>query len=228
MIHAVGKTRKPGKESGTRSAILRTALEEFAAEGFAGARTEAIAKAAGVNIALLFYYFKNKEQLYGAVLESIFSAWSGKVSPALQGREDPKKKILAYVTAHFGFIAQSPSRQRAVQQEMMRHGRARSPHLRKVVCHYLRPVQRKLAQVVEQGIAAGAFNPMDSEHVFYSIHGLINFYFGISPVVQILTGRNPHSSDCIEHRKSEVVRFIRQALFKNNRTTMVQQKDRKI
>src|SRR5580693_9931430 len=55
----------------TRSRILDAALTEFAANGLAGARTEAIASAAGVNKALLYYYFDSKEKLYVAALEMI-------------------------------------------------------------------------------------------------------------------------------------------------------------
>jgi len=48
----------------TRSRILDAALSEFAANGLAGARTEQIAQSAGVNKALLYYYFESKEKLY--------------------------------------------------------------------------------------------------------------------------------------------------------------------
>src|SRR3954452_20229679 len=55
----------------TRARILDAALSEFAANGLAGARTERIASAAGVNKALLYYYFDSKEKLYAAALEMI-------------------------------------------------------------------------------------------------------------------------------------------------------------
>ena len=55
----------------TRSRILDAALTEFAAHGLAGARAEPIAAAAGVNKALLYYYFESKEKLYAATLEMV-------------------------------------------------------------------------------------------------------------------------------------------------------------
>ncbi len=57
----------------SREAILNAAVREFAQEGVAGARTDEIAHAAGVNKALLYYYFKDKEGLYGAVLDFTFT-----------------------------------------------------------------------------------------------------------------------------------------------------------
>src|ERR1700749_2273472 len=61
-----GQADRPGE---SRDRILDAALTEFAAHGLAGARTERIAVAAGVNKALLYYYFESKEKLYTAALE---------------------------------------------------------------------------------------------------------------------------------------------------------------
>ena len=55
----------------TRTRILDAAVREFSENGLAGARTEQIAEAAGVNKALLYYYFKGKNALYAAALEWI-------------------------------------------------------------------------------------------------------------------------------------------------------------
>jgi AcrR family transcriptional regulator len=52
--------------------ILRAATEEFAAHGFHGARTQAIADAAEVNKAMLHYYFRSKENLYTQVMKNAF------------------------------------------------------------------------------------------------------------------------------------------------------------
>ena len=53
-----------GQPEESRAAILRAAVREFAEHGIAGARTDAIARAARVNKALLYYYFKDKETMY--------------------------------------------------------------------------------------------------------------------------------------------------------------------
>jgi len=52
----------------TRERILRAARREFVAKGFAGARVDAIARAACVNKRMLYHYFGDKEGLYRATL----------------------------------------------------------------------------------------------------------------------------------------------------------------
>src|SRR6185369_3550193 len=78
----------------SREAILKAAVREFAQEGVAGARTDEIARAAGVNKALLYYYFKDKEALYGAVVDSIFEGMRDRLVAVLDSDLPPREKIL--------------------------------------------------------------------------------------------------------------------------------------
>jgi len=61
----VTSSRDPGR---TRDRILRAARREFVRKGFAGARVDAIARAASVNKRMLYHYFGNKETLFRAIL----------------------------------------------------------------------------------------------------------------------------------------------------------------
>jgi TetR/AcrR family transcriptional regulator len=206
-----------GKDASARGLILRAALKEFSEEGFAGARTDRIAKAAGVNIALLFYYFTSKDRLYGAALEQIFTDWSRAVTPALEGKGSARERILDYVFAYFTYISGFPTRPRLVQQEMMRRGRSGSPHIRRLAALYIKPVYDKLLGILKQGIAEGVVRPYDPQQVVYSLVGIINFYFASCPVIEILSGSDPLSRRNIETRKNEVVRFVTHALFTDSK-----------
>src|SRR5256885_15966883 len=97
-IHTRLGTR--GKPEESRAAILKAAINEFADHGMAGARTDAIARAARVNKALLYYYFKDKEAIYQAVLDHVFSGLRDPVVPVLEGDLPPRQKLLNYVGAY--------------------------------------------------------------------------------------------------------------------------------
>src|SRR5205823_9085604 len=107
-----------GKPEESRAAILKAAVGEFAREGVAGARIDAIARSARVNKALLYYYFKDKEALYSAVLDQVFGGLAQAIQHALSEHLPPKKKLLAYVGAHFDYIATHPLYPPIVQGEM--------------------------------------------------------------------------------------------------------------
>src|SRR5881397_3543744 len=97
-----------GRPEESRAAILDAAVREFSREGAAGARTDAIARAAKVNKALLYYYFKDKESLHGAVLDQVFGGLWVAVQDVLSRDLPPREKILAYAGAHFDYIASHP------------------------------------------------------------------------------------------------------------------------
>src|SRR5438132_309880 len=88
----------------TRAVILATAGRIFAETGLAGARTDVIAKTAGVNKALLYYYFKSKESLYEAVVEDHFRRFNEQALALLNSKGSARDVLLRYVSLHFDFI----------------------------------------------------------------------------------------------------------------------------
>jgi TetR/AcrR family transcriptional regulator len=204
-----------GRPEESRAAILRAAVQEFAEHGIAGARTDAIAQAAGVNKALLYYYFKDKETMYGAVLDQVFSGLRERVFASLEGNAPPRDKILNYVGAYFDYIAAHPLYPRLVQREMMRAGKGQSPNLHHIVKEYFRPIFGRLATVFEEGIRTGEFRAVDPMHFVPSIVALIVFYFSSAPVIQLMTHVNPLSPEKIAERRAFVIDFISAALFRH-------------
>src|SRR5207237_2412396 len=82
-----------GRPEESRAAILQAAVREFSREGVAGARTDAIARSARVNKALLYYYFKDKEAIYGAVLDQVFGGLAQAIQQALSEDQPPRAKF---------------------------------------------------------------------------------------------------------------------------------------
>src|SRR5437588_6681902 len=114
VAHRMGSRGQPEE---SRAAILQAATHEFATHGVAGARTDAIARQAKVNKALLYYYFKDKETLYGAVLDSAFSGLKTAVFHVLDSNLPPREKLLAYVGAYFDFVAANQVYPKLMQRE---------------------------------------------------------------------------------------------------------------
>jgi TetR/AcrR family transcriptional regulator len=198
----------------TRAAILRAALREFANEGVAGARTDAIARAAKVNKALLYYYFKDKETLYGAALDQAFGELFQQLHEVLDRRLSPRQKILAYVGTYFDFLAANPQYPRIVHQEMMRAGRTGSPHLERIVDRYMRPVFAKLTRLFEEGKRSGEFRDVAPEQFVPSMIAVVVFYFAGAPMMRMIMGGDPLSPKSIAARRVAVLDFISAALFR--------------
>jgi len=205
-----GKRRHPEK---SRAAILRAAVAEFAEHGIAGARTDAIARAARVNKALLYYYFKDKDALYEAVLDHVFSGLRDRLMPVLESDLEPRKKLLEYVGRYFDYIAANPRFPRVVQAEWMRMGPKGSPQMRRIAREYFAPIYRRVAEMLREGAANGQFRAVNPMDFLPSLVGIIIFYFSTAAAMKTLLKIDPLSKKRIAERREFVLEFISAALF---------------
>lgn len=213
---AVAKPRlgSRGRPEESRAAILQAAVREFSREGVAGARTDAIARAAGVNKALLYYYFKDKETLYGAVLDHVFGGLKESIQEALDSDLPPREKLLAYVGAHFDYIAGHPLYPRIAQGEMMRAARGRAPQLERIVKRYFVPLFGRITAIIKEGQKAGDFRNVDPMHFVPSMISVIVFHFTNAPVLRMVRKVDPFAPELVAARRAAVMDFISAALFR--------------
>ena len=199
----------------SRAAILHAAAREFAENGIAGARTDAIARQARVNKALLYYYFKDKETLYGAVLDHAFSGMKARVFQVLDSDLPSREKIMAYAGAYFDFIASNQVYPKLMQHEMMRAREGRSLHIDRLVKTYFQPIYKRVGELLHRGIAEGEFRKVDPAHFVPSMVAMIVFYFSSAPVMRRIVRFNPLTPERVAERRAAVLDFISAALFQS-------------
>ncbi|HUJ10263.1 MAG TPA: TetR/AcrR family transcriptional regulator [Verrucomicrobiae bacterium] len=195
----------------SRSTILAAAERVFARSGLAGARTDAIAAEAGVNKALLYYYFKSKQDLYEAVLVDQFQEFNRQALEVLNSPEAARVVLFRYVNLHFDFISARHRHASLFQQLMMTGGKP----LERLVRKYFVPRSQAFGKLLERGMRNGEFRRADGFHTAVSIVGLIVFYFSASQVLQLFGHADAYSPVNLQRRKQEVLDFIRYALFAN-------------
>jgi TetR/AcrR family transcriptional regulator len=191
--------------------ILKAAERIYAECGLAGARTDAIAAAAGVNKALLYYYFKSKEGLYQAVVGSQLQQFQQQAKEVLSAKGAAGPILLRYVSHHFDFIRTHPNYPRIFQRMMMEG----DPALELMIREHSVPLKKQLVAVLERGMRSGEFRRLNKEHTIVSIAGLTAHYFNIAPALRLITGQDPYSKANLATRKAEVLKFIRYALFRD-------------
>ena len=205
-----GSRRQPQR---SRLAILQAALVEFAQEGLAGARMDAIAEAAGVNKALLYYYFRDKDTLYGAVLDSFFARLHDRIMSVCDRPGTAGERFLAYVRTHFDSIAESPHYARIFMGELMSASRGGSSHLDRIVEKYMLPIGLRVLGLVQEGVASGEFRRVDAAQFVPSTIGAIVHYFLTAPLRRKFMQQDPSIAQSIDERRAAVLDFIAAALF---------------
>jgi AcrR family transcriptional regulator len=102
------------KAERTRSVILAAAEELFATHGYAATRLEDVADTVGLTRAALFYYFKDKQALYDAMLKNAFGSMTAQLNAALGAKGSIAQRVELAVGAYVDAVAGRPSLARLI------------------------------------------------------------------------------------------------------------------
>ena len=203
----------PDRADQTRTRILEAATREFSANGLAGARTERIAEAAGVNKALLYYYFRSKEALYAASLEAVAARLAMTNMSVLTQDCSPGERILRTALNHFDRIYSQPVFQNLLQQEMIRLRKGEFSIPSPLVEKLFKPMGDKMLAVAEEGIRTGELIPVEPTQIGYAVFGPNVFYFLSAPMMRIIAESDPLHPSALEFRRKAAIEFLGQAVF---------------
>jgi TetR/AcrR family transcriptional regulator len=203
------------RSADTRARILEAALSEFALHGLAGARTERIATAAGVNKALLYYHFDSKEKLYVAALEMIASKVRDSTLSVFLREGSPGERVLRSALSHFDRIMSQQEFQSLMQQEMIRLHKGESGVMPILVKRVFEPVLIMYRSMVGEGIESGELIEADWLQIQLATLGANVFYFLSAPIWRLVTGDDPLAVEALATRRKFIVEFLGQALFRD-------------
>ena len=197
----------------TRQTILYAAVHHFSQHGLAGARIDAIAKTAGVNKALLYYYFQNKSSLYRAALEDAAGKVVESAIASLASGASAGERLLRLVLNHFDRISAQRELQSLMQQEMVRFHRGESDVMPLVARSLYGPLLKRMQAVVREGIRSRELCETDWMQILYAALGANIFYFLSAPLMRLAVGFEPLDAAALEARRKSAMEFLGQALF---------------
>jgi TetR/AcrR family transcriptional regulator len=108
-------------DASTRDRILTLAAAVFYQKGLSGARMQEIADLAGINKAMLHYYFKSKEQLFDTVFQQALGQFLGGIAQVLNGEAPLQTKIEQYVAYTTKSLAETPGLAAFIVHELQQH-----------------------------------------------------------------------------------------------------------
>ena len=172
----------PAPES--RTAILDAAEDRFARQGFDATTIKQIAADAGVNSALLYYYFADKEALYGAVVTRFIGRIVAAVAPSVGGDDTPAERVRAFARRQAATFESEPRFRKLLGRELIdfdaRHAQSAFRHLAATT------FARLHASIVE-GQRAGIFrDDLDPRFVAISLVGQTAYFHFARPAVEVL------------------------------------------
>jgi len=194
-------------EISTEDKILLAASEVFTEKGFAGARTRNIADEAGINLALLNYYFRSKEKLFDQVMKVKIVLLFGKIIPIISNEKTTiEEKIDLASEKYFEILSKNPNLPLFVISEIQK----KNSDIKSIL-----PVEKILMNsVIIQQIKEK--NPeLNPFHFLLNFLGMTVFPFLARPVFQNFHIMNDAEfQKFVEERKTLVPQWIK--LILNN------------
>ena len=211
------KAQSPQRTEDTEQRILDAAHAVFVRAGTAGARTLEIAKEAGVNSALLHYYFRSKERL----AEAVFKRAAGQLFPAviriLGSDAELEDKVDQVVQVELQHLSKAPYLPAYILSELAHHPE-RAPQLIAAITGEVpgevgARVRSVLAKQIEARVRAGKMHPISPDQFAVNLLALCVFPFAARPLLMALFGFDTAGFDqFIQRRRKELAPFFLRAL----------------
>jgi AcrR family transcriptional regulator len=193
----------------TEQKIFEAAHEVFTQKGMDGAKMQEIADRAGINKALLHYYYRTKEKLYEKVAQAIISKALPAIRQVIESDLPLEEKIQRFIETYISIISHNTFIPLFIISEINKHpDRFIDTVLPKDI-----PKPQVFFQQVEAEIAAGHIRPIKPQHLIINIVSMCVFPFVGKPMIRILLGMSAGEMRLfLEERKEQVTSFVLAAL----------------
>lgn len=179
----------------SKDRILGAAEQLFAEKGFDGVSVRDIAEQAQANVAMINYYFRNKEDLYLGILENYLAEFNAELDKVLSSAADPLLRLELFVNCYSDFLFQ-----KAISAQLiLRAGLQNDHHIDLLARKYFSQVIMKGEQIIQDGIRAGYFRPMDTKLATISLLGQMVYFFAAAPVISRISGMEDYQQKYRQH-----------------------------
>jgi len=176
-------------DANSRDQILDAAEQLFASGGFARTTIKDIGRQAGLNSALLYYYFADKDELYREVLRRFVSRLVARTMTALASEETPDARVRSLLSAQAELLIANPQFPRLMVRELAESEGAHAVEQ----FHLLASTTfRRLCEQIEEGQQAGLFRKdVDPRFAAISTMAQVVYFFIARPAVRVLLKAGP-------------------------------------
>lgn len=186
--------------------ILEAARKVFMSKGLAGARMQDIADEAGINKALLHYYFRNKEKLFEVIFMEAAQTLFPRINFIFESDLPLFQKIEQFVEAYISGVMENPFLPIFLFNEMNQNPQTFFDTINN---HVEFPKPTKLIKQIEEEIKKGIIKPINPLHLLLNMFSLCIFPFIAKPLFQMRVGiKDKQFRELMEQRKKEIPVFI--------------------
>ena len=198
------------RDRGVEPALLAAAEALFAERGFAATRLEDVAERVGIRRASIVYYYRDKRELYDAVLAGVFAGLYERIEAALSGRGNLAERIEAGVSAWVDYVGARPTFARLLLREIADATTDRREAMLRLTRPFVDLVRTQLYE--RRGPEDPRLNDIDPVHVASTIAGATVFFVVATPTLVPGLAIDPLSPEQLDAHRDEVLSIVRRLL----------------
>jgi TetR/AcrR family transcriptional regulator len=198
----------------TEEKIFEAATDVFVEKGMDGARMQDIANQAGINKALLHYYFRTKEKLFTTVFEMIARKIFKKFAPVFDEKLTLEEKIRFFFREHISFLQKNPRLPGFLLNEVNRNPERIKKILNNIDLEnfWIRLYEQHTEEFDKYNLTKASM-----PQLMISIAAISVFPFAAKGILEGLLGKlNIDFNDFIEERKNFAADFVIKAISNQN------------
>lgn len=191
--------------------ILEVARKHFVQKGYAATRMQEIADEAGINKALLHYYFRSKDKLYHEIMVRILDQVLPRFAKALSHEGSFWEQVESVVSNYIELLQEQPDIPFFIMAELSQQQARFVGELQKRSQHF--GAMHGFLQSMMAEMASGRIKQIPPAHLLLNIMGLTVFPFIAKPIFSTIMGVSDKDfSQLMQGRKDVVMQFLRDAL----------------
>jgi len=197
----------------TRAKILEAATDEFTKHGLGGARVDRIAKRAGTNERMLYYYFISKDALFLTVLENVYIRLAEAEKALELDHLDPVEAVKGLVEFIWNYYVAHPEFINLINNENLHE--AKFLKKSKKLAQLVSPVQDNIRQILQRGQETGVFRGgIDPAEVYITLVALNYYYLSNRYTLSTVLARDLMSPVAKERHLKHAIEVVLNYLLK--------------
>jgi TetR/AcrR family transcriptional regulator len=192
-------------DKSTEQRILSAAKKVFISKGMAGARMQDIADGAGINKALLHYYFRSKDKLFEMIFSEVIKEFLPKINLIFESDKSLFEKIEMFCREYINQIRKTPYLPVFILNEINQQPEI----LIKKMWGNRKPPINLFFNQVQKEIRKGSIKPIHPAQLLLNMLSLCIFPFAAKPILELIGGiSNTQFDKLMEERKTMIPEMI--------------------
>ncbi len=188
----------------TKARIERVATRQFARYGFDGTSVRQIVAEAKVTKPVLYYYFKDKRNLYLSLLEQAIAPLCDEIERMAERTAPPPERMEGIIVAFLQFFQEHPDQFQLLHWAVAR----REQEVQIIAQKYFRRIFDAISHVLSDGIALGRFKGLDVTQGAFSVIAILVYYCTRGHVIDAVLGEQRTTAALLESLRRHILELL--------------------